>query len=275
MAYTLIAHGNVAGANSGTTSALDTTGADFLVIHLQQSKTASEATISDSKGNTWNQLTLQSCASGDVMSRLYYAKNVTVGSGHTFSFSGTSVFGSIEVQAWSGSHLTAPFDVENGAVDGSPASRSTGSVTPSQDNSLLVAGLASGGGDNSGTTIDLGFTVSDVSVYSAGVNFGGAIAYLVETISAAKNPTWTFNFDFGAANIAVFKPAGGAVVATGPAPLGWFDPELEAGRYIDPEVSPMCLLGWFDREWTAPSGPGGLLQDKFARLIGGGALGSA
>src|SRR5204863_2222713 len=78
-----------------------------------------------------------------------------------------------------------------------------GSVTPSQDNEVLVTGY---GGDTNATTatIDSGFTVSDTFAYVGGSNMGGSAAYLIETTAGAKNPTWSAGVN-GPAIIATFK----------------------------------------------------------------------
>jgi YD repeat-containing protein len=70
-------------SNSVTTAAINTTGANFLVIALSYS-TGATPTLSDNKGNTWTPLTT-SAVTGTVTERLYYASNAVVGSGHTFS----------------------------------------------------------------------------------------------------------------------------------------------------------------------------------------------
>jgi hypothetical protein len=59
---------------------------------------------------------IASAVTGLVPERLYYAANPTVGSGHTFSYTGASNFSSIFVAAFSGVATSSPFDKENGAT---------------------------------------------------------------------------------------------------------------------------------------------------------------
>lgn len=186
-------------AGAGTSSAINTTGADFLVAVISG---AIGPAISDSKGNTWHELTMQ-IGSFSSETSIWYAYNPTVGSGHTFTASGE--FPGMCVAAFSG-RLTSgdPFDVENGAVEG-PSPRQAGSVTPSQDGELLIAGL---GGTPSPISIDSGFTIAESMNLTGGVNYGCVLAYLEQGTAGALNPSWTFSGS-GAAVIATFKAAAG------------------------------------------------------------------
>lgn len=203
MSYSLVAHATVAGSSGGTTPGVITTGADLMVAVYSWYNGGTRPTLSDSKSNTWTQIgTDQAGAITSVA--MYYVASPTVGSGHTCTISGASSFSSLEIEAWSGS-AASPFDQTSQA-----AAYQAGSVTPTQDNELLVAGVA-GQDTQNVTAIDLGFTISDNNAYSAGNNEAGAMAYLVETTAAAKNPTWTTP---GAGNatatiISTFKAAAG------------------------------------------------------------------
>jgi hypothetical protein len=72
-----------------------------------------------------------------------------------------------------------------------------------EDNELLVAGIAPED-LSSATAIDLSFTISDSNAYSGGNNESGAMAYLVETTAAAKNPLWTVGGNFDP--FAIYRP---------------------------------------------------------------------
>jgi hypothetical protein len=158
--FTLIAHASAAGQDSPATGAIDTTGANLLVVAISQYAGVETGIVSDNKGNTWAALTTQ--AMGSVLSRLYYTASPTVGSGHTFTLGGT-VYGTIAVQAWSGAN-TVPFNVENGAATAGGVggvSLQPGSVTPSQNNSLVVTtGSFDIGAGAVSFTINLGYAIS-------------------------------------------------------------------------------------------------------------------
>lgn len=185
----LIASTIVGGGASGVTSSgIDTTGANFIVVGVVYYNlgTPSSPALTDNKSNTWTALTSQTAATGKTL--LYYCFGPTVGSGHTFSFGGNNVYSSIAVSAWSGI-ATSPFDVENGATNNVGTSLSTGSITPSQNNTLLISCL----GDTSIGTISInsGFTISGTVAYSAGNFYGLSMAYKVLSAIAATNPQWS------------------------------------------------------------------------------------
>ncbi len=222
MAYSLVAHVGAKSTNGAgfTSGSINTSGADLLIV-MVGNFSGTQPTLTDSVGassNTWTALTRQDSGSGSS-GLIYYAKNATVGSGHTFTLTGANSFASMEVQAWSGSDLTAPFDVENGANESSSlTSLQTGSVTPANNGSLIVAGLCLRGLSVSGdtATIGSGFTDLDQQVGVSSQCLGSALAYLVQGTAGAVNPTWSWtHVDSADAVIAVFKP--------GAAPAGIID----------------------------------------------------
>lgn len=203
---TLIAHtGAATGVNGGATSSIDTTGANFAVIAVcwYDAVTASP-TISDSKGNTWTSLTRTE--SNDTGVRFYYTQGGTFGTGHTFTASGTSIYSSIFVQAWSLISAT-PFDVENGATAVVSTTIQPGSVTPGQANVLVITATANNDSALVPSSINSSFTISDSVAVNTGTNVGGGMAYRVITDGSAQNPTWTYSgtFNDASARSATFK----------------------------------------------------------------------
>jgi hypothetical protein len=190
---------------TGTTSAIDTSGADLLVAYMSYD---SGATFSDSKGNTWTALTARSHNGSDSFGRFYYVENPTVGTGHTFSSSQS--FASVFVQAWYGSLSPTAYDQETGSTASSTTSQQPGSLTPTEDNSLLVFAVANGG-NASAHSVNSGFTISNTVTAVTGLRYGGSMAYKVQGTKAAENPTysWTGSTTVAAAQV-IFKPAGGA-----------------------------------------------------------------
>lgn len=201
MAYALLTSvAAVGGPNGGTSGAIDTTGATLLV---QVGSYQGTITFSDSKGNTWVPLTEQNGTGGK--SRIAYVLNPRVGTGHTFTTAGTSVFSGVLAAAFSGADPTSPFDQENGATSGATNSLATGSITPSQDNELIIAGVWDAG-DGGVFSINGGFTIAQQNPAAGSNNYGGALAYLIQTTAAAANPTWSdTNAQMRAATIASFK----------------------------------------------------------------------
>lgn len=215
MAYSLIAHTSAQSADGSNvvTSAIDTSGATILVVAVSSFLPGGAVTITDSKGNTWTSLTAHSQTNNRLC--LHYAKNPTVGSGHTFTGAASSTFPGLAVQAWSGAHTTAPADQENGAATPTASALATGSVTPSQDNELVVSGASFSSMTNT-LAIDNGFTVSDQAPLVSGQAMGIAFAYKVQTTAAAVNPAWSWSGnDEAAVAIATFKVSAVAVTNAG------------------------------------------------------------
>ncbi len=150
---------------------------------------------------------------------MYYAKNAIVGSGHTFTYSGTALYGAIAVIAFSSSDISSPFDVENGANDAVITVLQTGNITPSENNELLISGI----GVSNATTlaIDSSFSIESQEPAASGQNFGLGIAYKIQTSLGSENPQWSWSgTDIAAAVIASFKAA---TVSSGPSNLKTFD----------------------------------------------------
>lgn len=178
---------------SVTTAGIDTSGADLLVLMLSTSIATTEtATISDSKGNTWTALTKYHEGTWNTEGRLYYAKNAIVGASHTFTATSDAgaTYPAIAVAAFSGTHLTSPFDQQNGATASFSPPHEPGSVTPTEDNELIIAGVAHDRTD-APNAIDEGFTLAEASAVVAANAQGVGIGYLVQTTAAAVNPTWS------------------------------------------------------------------------------------
>ncbi len=191
-----------AAGSSITSGAIDTTGANFLVFVLAEATTASEMTVSDSKGNTWNGLTSQSA--GQVRVRIFWSTPTSVGSGHTFTATTVDgdTFPAIGVSAYSGVKASSPFDQQNGATNTS-STIATGNVTPTEDNELIISGICA---LTSSFSINSGLTIRGSKLFVPATSVGMAIADLVETSITAKNPTWTLSAsDDNAAAIATFK----------------------------------------------------------------------
>lgn len=214
MAYALVANvaaGATDGGNNVTTGGVDTSGADLLIVAVASydgGGVIPTITVSDSKSNTWTPLT-RTGAGDVVLCRFYYCVGGTVGGSHTFTASSTGGFPTVLAAAFSGAHAS-PFDQETAGAHGSGiTSIQPGSVTPGEDNELLVSVV----GLNAANTISIngGFTESDEVAYSSGNHFGASLAYLIQTSAAAANPTWSWaSSTAGATTIATFKAAAAA-----------------------------------------------------------------
>src|SRR6266478_65117 len=159
MAYTLIAHTYGIGPPPAISGSINTTGADFIIIAIADSYWGSTA-LTDSKSNTWIPLTSYSAADKSRI-WLYYCLNPIIGAGHTFTATATGTsYPSLYVQAWSGANLISAYDTINGANSGGATTLAPGSITPAENNELIITALCSE--SLSGPySVDSGFTITD------------------------------------------------------------------------------------------------------------------
>jgi len=208
--HVLIAKTAKGSSSSGvTTDGVDTTGATSIQLAVSSYHIAPMPTISDSKGNTYT--ALSSYNDGTERIQMFYVENPTVGSGHTFTASGLSSFASIAVAAFKGGATSSSFDVENGNFSTGVTTVTTGSITPTQNNELILAAVNfNAAGDT--VSINSGLNVLAQFAPGSGTNFGVALAAKTLGTAVAINPTWTAGSVSGgmAASIAAFKLAGGA-----------------------------------------------------------------
>lgn len=191
-------------AGSGNSAAIDTTGANLIVISVG----GVGGVVSDSNTNAWTALTVHG------NNKLYYCYNPVVGAGHTFASNAASSFSCIAVAAFSGA-ASSPLDQQNGNTGGSgTTSLATQSVTPGDDNQLLVMGLGDFAPNGGSTAISVGTLLQSANI-NGGVSYGNAIAYEIQTTATTRNPSWSWLTGTGgstAAAIGTFKAAaaGGA-----------------------------------------------------------------
>lgn len=226
-------------ADGATSSAINTTGANLLIIALvTYSGVSTDAVISDNKSNKW--IPLSTNSSSGARTRFYYAQSPTVGSGHTFSATGTGTYPAIAVSAWAGAS-TAPYDTENTSTfSGSTAA--AGSVTPSTSGELVLAAWGDGiTNDPTGVSVDSGFTILDTLTNVAGTAFGVSHAYLIESAATTKNPTLSGTLGAGSSVIACFKPAGAFVPTDISGLLSWH--KADTSVYSD-SGDTLCNTDW-------------------------------
>jgi hypothetical protein len=201
MGFALLA--NSIGA--GTTGAIDTTGATFIVATVAAASGVTPV-VSDNKSNTpWVHCNVALASSGSPNSWTFYINPTSVGSGHTFSATGSE--STIAVQAYSGG--AAYPDVLDDETKNSAFLVSSlnypSALTPSQVNCLLVAAVTFE--DGSTPTIDSSFNRSDFLNRVGGVNKSLGMAYQIQTTATARNPTWSWAVSNAnaAAVLAVFR----------------------------------------------------------------------
>jgi len=208
VAFALVSSNKGSASDTATTTAIDSTGADLLVIGITADNGAATiGTPTDSKSNTWLACTDQSVSSS--VAGLRYAESPTVGSSHTASYTTVNKFPAMALLAFSGAKASSALDQQNRNSGTGTNSRTPGSITPSEDNCLIVTVL-NFEGTIAGLSIDSGFTIVQSSDFLANGE-GFAIAYKVQTTAAAVNPTWSWTTNRpSSAVIASFKSAAAA-----------------------------------------------------------------
>ncbi len=214
MAITLVTHGGASlGTNGGTSGSIDTSGADLLVVVENYYSVGGPGVVTDSKGNgaNWTKLTQQDGL--EIGCVIWYVKNPSVGSGHTFTVTGTSSFSAIEFASFAGCDVSSPFDQQNGiATDAALTTIQIGSVTPSTNGQLLIMGVSLSQSTPS-CSIDIGTMLDETSGLST---YTGAMAYQIQTTATARNPTWTHVSSRASAVIATFKAVAAGGTSWGP-----------------------------------------------------------
>lgn len=191
--------------NGVTTATFDSTGADLIVVTVTFYGSA-DPTVSDSKSNTWSTTTVKRNGTNTGV-MIFYAFAATVGASHTVSAAGGTIYQSIAVRAYSSGHASAPLDQQNGGNQ-SNTNVMTGSITPAENNELVIAGEAH---DSTGT-------ISSVDVLTINHNLAGTafaeglcVASEIQTTATARNCTFTAGVsDSRAAKIVSFKEAAAA-----------------------------------------------------------------
>lgn len=179
-----------AGVNSTTctTGAIDTTGANLLVAVVTGLGTL--PVVTDSKSNTWTTVTAAS-GPGTLTTQIVYAKNPTVGAGHTFIFTGAATYPSGCVGAFHGADTSQ--NIDQHAANNVIATATTiqaGSITPGSNNELLIFGV--GFLNVTYSSVDSGYTIIQ-SVTPGAANTSAGLAWAQQTTAGATNPTATFS----------------------------------------------------------------------------------
>lgn len=236
-AYTLISQtgGGLGKTSPQTSLAIDTSAANLLIAVVTTYANTASPTVTDSKANTWVGLTDRTTVNNS-RTRIFYVAGPTVGTGHTITITSSGdIFASAWFAAFSGASAT-PFDVENGSTGAGQTN--AGSITPSENNELIISGFGTVNATtptvSGGTTLFLGATG-----LNAGLWFGGAGSYLIQTTAAAIDATWLPSDD-NSRVIASFKAA-----STAPAVYTYYR-AITAGNATGSDQANFPLLLQFD-----------------------------
>ncbi len=187
-----------------TTAAQNSTTVDYILIAKRYWST--EPTLTDNQtGNTYSAVTAAQDSgdgTGRPRLRLYGGIPGDKDASHTWTLSGSFNEPGITVWGLKGVKQTSPIDQTSGAgVDGG-TSIQAGSITPSEDNCIVIC--AAGYKIGTSGSINLSFTGNFID----GVNFfsnGGGGGYEIQTTATARNPTisWTGTNDASASIVSI------------------------------------------------------------------------
>lgn len=212
-------------ANGSTSSAIDSTGANLLVVTASwYNAPTTEPTLTDSKSNTWTKLT--TATNGQQSVAIWYCVPTSVGSSHTFTFAGTSSFTGFAAYAFSGADASA--FVQESSIIGSGASVAF-QIDPAAEDVVIIAAV-NNVTNTSSVSVSDSFNLQN-SAYSAGNSIAHSSAYKINEGSAVATPTisWTGSVAF-AASYVVFAKADSARRTSVPvtstnaffSPYGWY-----------------------------------------------------
>lgn len=201
-------------ATSVTVSIGTTTSGNLLVIGVTWYGSRTFSSISDNKSNTWTQIGSQLDTASPIHTRMYYAKNISGGSGHTITvnFSGNGCYPTAIASEFSELDTSSPLDVQAGTTGGASTTPSSGSTTTrSTANQLLVCFEAEESTATCTHTAGTNYTKPTNGSEDDGSNYGTAgIEYRIVSATGTDAGTWTIGQNVKwACQVATFKYAGG------------------------------------------------------------------
>lgn len=216
MTIALVASAGAHNTSSGaTTSSVDTTGANFIALCIVSYPGGADPTVTDSKSNSYS-LTGTKYSGAFAWIRWYYCESPTVGSGHTFTVSGTGSYSVIAALAYSGVASSSSIDVQNGGTFSGSTSAAVGSITPTVNGDVLLAGWGMDSAWAPGSpSVDSSYTIQYTTPNVRDTSFGITVADFVQGTAGAKNPTLSWTTSSGGASAAIsFKAGTGASLPT-------------------------------------------------------------
>lgn len=215
MTIAVVASTKFAGASGGTTSAIDTTGANCIAVFMAY---GGSPTLSDNKGNTYTAGT----ASGSVLGRWYYCLGATTGTGHTFTVGGGSTASSIVVYALSGVATSSAYSSPGGTDITTNPWTFRVDETPAGDNYIALVGATLNTTSTlTGVTPGSGWTNLQWNTPVGGTNYGSVVVHQIQTTArtiGASESLATLSGNTGSSSIMAFfapgAPASGITITT-------------------------------------------------------------
>lgn len=196
-----------------TTPAVNMTGATLLTMSVSSFGSQNNGVPSDSSNNIWYGplfVCNGACTGSTSAAKLYYAPNATVSASQTFTYTRSPTdFSSVAVEGFSNVSMTAPAAQFSSFGSATTAtSVQPGSITPATNGQVVVSNLFAPSSTVS-IAVDSGFTITNSNVNISNMT-GYGMAYLVQGVAAAVNPTWSWTTaGVRGSDILSFLPNGG------------------------------------------------------------------
>ena len=169
-------------------------------------------TVTDSIGNTWTGLTEQFVTDPGTL-RIVYAINTTSAANTVTVHIVSSSTIRMAILEYSGTATSSVLDAENNAANGTGTALAANSITPAQNNSLVIGAWAIGGTRT--FTAGTNFTMEEQVPSGATLGKLGVEDWIQTTATATTAPMTIGGTEVWEEAIAVFKPSGGAAADAG------------------------------------------------------------
>jgi hypothetical protein len=173
------------GASGGATAAMDTTGDDLIVVAVSR---FAAGTLSDSQSNTWTQVG-SAVDAGNPAIELYYCDNPTVNTAHTFTYSGSNTYPSVQAVSYTGTNPIVPSQGLVASGTATATSITLSSNTPDNANSLVFSAQGTDIGETA--SVNSSMTIRQNNAWVSGQQMGCAVADIIQTTATAIGPQWS------------------------------------------------------------------------------------
>jgi hypothetical protein len=198
-------------ASTTTTPAMDSTGADLIVLAIIGPDGANYVSGADSKSNTWNNPgTLVRNSPAAQRAGMPYVLAPTVGSGHTFTSVQQYFESGIIAAAFSGVASRDQESSSSSNASGTSHATASGAMTPSANNALILSMFAPVQYTSPGTVTPPTGMTPLTNIPNAAFTYQLFLAYEIQTTATARTPTWTTTNSVTSCGItAIFLASGG------------------------------------------------------------------
>lgn len=218
--------GIIPGSSTGGSTTINTFGANCLIVaasYYGHNSLSISDSVNSGAGNSWTELGPYS--GGPSLSNVviwYVPLGAVTGPNHTFTISGSAVYASAQIAAFSGVGALDVSATVDAILSSSTNSLTLGSIIPAGNNELIFSVMGTEvEPTGSSFAINDGLTLIGQTPYVSSTTSGSAIAYLIQTTAADLSPTWSWtgNTNTGVA-VGIAFEASSTYTISGTAPSG-------------------------------------------------------